>query len=223
MAMKRILRYLKATYDHGLVYKHGGMQLHAFSDADYAGNPDTRHSTGGFCIYLGPNLMARSSKKQKIVSRSSTETEYRQLAYTAAELSWLRSLFRDLHLHLLIPHIWCDNVSSMALASNLVFHSWTKHLEVDYHYVREKVVRKQLLVNFICSQDQIADLFTKSLFSSHFKLLVSKLPVVSRPVSLRGVRPSQSYQESSSCLNSKVCYSRMQSLSKDNSYRSRYF
>ncbi|CAN6693381.1 unnamed protein product [Malus baccata var. baccata] len=190
-AVKRILRYLKATYNHGLLYKPGGSQLIAYSDADYAGNPDTRHSTGGYCIYLGPNLVSWSSKKQKTVSRSHVEAEYRQLAYSAAKLSWLRSLFRDLHFHLVQPTIWCDNVSSIALASNPVFHSRTKHLEVDYHYVREKVVRGQLLVNYICSQDQLADLFTKGLSSFRFKLLVSKLPVVSPTVSLRGdVRPS---------------------------------
>ncbi|KAM2234356.1 hypothetical protein EV2_013133 [Malus domestica] len=193
MAVKRILRYVKSTYNHGLVYTPGTAHLTAYSDADYAGNPDTRHSTGGFCIYLGSNLVSWSSKKQKTVSRSSSEAEYRQLAYTAAELSWFRSLFRDLHLLLDRPTIWCDNVSSIALASNPVFHSRTKHLEVDYHYVREKVVRQELLVNFICSQDQIADLFTKGLSSSRFKHLVSKLPVVSPPVSLRGaVRPSPS-------------------------------
>ncbi|CAN6690391.1 unnamed protein product [Malus baccata var. baccata] len=191
--LKRILRYVKSTYNHGLVYTPGTAHLTAYSDADYAGNPDTRHSTGGFCIYLGSNLVSWSSKKQKTVSRSSSEAEYRQLAYTAAELSWFRSLFRDLHLLLDRPTIWCDNVSSIALASNPVFHSRTKHLEVDYHYVREKVVRQELLVNFICSQDQIADLFTKGLSSSRFKHLVSKLPVVSPPVSLRGaVRPSPS-------------------------------
>ncbi|BBH02745.1 transposable element gene [Prunus dulcis] len=93
-AVKRILRYLKATYDHGLRYKPGKLELNAYSDADYAGDPDTRHSTGGFCVYFGYNLISWSSKKQKTVSRSSTEAEYRQLAYTAAELSWLRSLFR---------------------------------------------------------------------------------------------------------------------------------
>ncbi|KAM1824444.1 hypothetical protein ACFX13_024030 [Malus domestica] len=190
MAVKRILRYLKATHNHGLLYKPGTTQLSAFSDADYAGNPDTRHSTGGFCIYLGSNLVSWSSKKQKTVSRSSAEAEYRQLAYTAEELSWFRSLFKDLHL--IPPQIWCDNISSIALASNPVFHARTKHLEVDYHYVREKVVRGQLLVNYICSQDQIADLFTKGLSSSRFKFLVSNLPVVPHPVSLRGaVRRSQ--------------------------------
>ncbi|XP_028959331.1 uncharacterized mitochondrial protein AtMg00810-like [Malus domestica] len=86
----------QSTYDNGLLYKPCSMLLSAFSDADYAGDPDTRHSTGGFCVYLDSNLVSWSSKKQKTVSRSSTEAEYRQLAYTAAELSWLRSLFRDL-------------------------------------------------------------------------------------------------------------------------------
>ncbi|XP_068304424.1 uncharacterized mitochondrial protein AtMg00810-like [Pyrus communis] len=180
-AVKRILRYLKATFSHGLIYRPEDATLTAYSDADYAGNPDTRHSTGGFCIYLGSNLVSWSSKKQKTVSRSSAEAEYRQLAYTAAELSWLRSLYRDLHLHLVRPVIWCDNVSSIALASNPVFHSRTKHLEVDFHYVREKVVRGQLLVHYVCSQDQLADIFTKGLSSSRFKFLVSKLPVVSPP------------------------------------------
>ncbi|BBN68012.1 hypothetical protein Prudu_254S000200, partial [Prunus dulcis] len=128
--VKMILRYVKATYNHGLLYKPGLSHLTAFSDADYAGNPDTRHSTGGFCIYFGSNLVSWSSKKHKTVSRSSSEAEYRQLAYTAAELSWLKSLFRDLKLHLVCPTIWCDNISSIVLASNPVFHSRTKHLEL---------------------------------------------------------------------------------------------
>ncbi|KAI5336038.1 hypothetical protein L3X38_026172 [Prunus dulcis] len=100
--VKRILRYVKATYNHGLLYKPGLSHITAFSDADYAGNPDTRHSTRGFCIYFSSNLVSWSSKKHKTVSRSSFEAEYRQLAYTAAELSWLKSLFRDLKLHLFV-------------------------------------------------------------------------------------------------------------------------
>ncbi|CAL2245723.1 unnamed protein product [Prunus armeniaca] len=82
--VKRILRYLKFTFDHGLWYKPGPLQLSAYSDADYARDPDSRHSTGGYCIFLGFNLISWSSKKQKTVSRSSTEAEYRQLAYTIA-------------------------------------------------------------------------------------------------------------------------------------------
>ena len=98
IAVKRILRYLKSTYSHGLIYRPSSLTITAFSDADYAGDPDDRKSTGGYCIYLGSNLVSWSSKKQRGVSRSSTEAEYRQLAYTAAALSWFCSLFHDLRL-----------------------------------------------------------------------------------------------------------------------------
>ncbi|XP_050379847.1 uncharacterized mitochondrial protein AtMg00810-like [Argentina anserina] len=87
VAVKRILRYLKHTPTSGLFYAPSSLNLVAYCDSDYAGDPDTRISTGGTCIYLGSNLISWSSKKQNEVSRSSTETEYRQLAYTAAHLS----------------------------------------------------------------------------------------------------------------------------------------
>ncbi|CAL9005102.1 unnamed protein product [Prunus brigantina] len=201
-AVKRILRYLKATYDHGLRYQPSNLELNAYSDADYAGDPDTRHSTSGFCVYFGSNLISWSSKKHETVPRSSTEAKYRQLAYTTAELSWLHSLFRDLCIFLPTPTLWCDNVSSIALASNPVFHSRTKHLEVDYHYVREKVIRGELRVNYICSQDQVVDLFTKGLSSSRFKALVFKLPVLQGPISLRrAVRPRSDVDKATGVLN----------------------
>jgi len=185
-AVKRILRYLKDTPDHGLFYQPGSLLLEAYSDADYAGCPDDRHSTGGYCVYLGHNPISWSAKKQRTVSRSSTEAEYRQLAYTAAELSWIRSLFKDLGIRLSTPRIWCDNISSISLASNPVFHARTKHLEVDYHYVRDKVVRKELEVCYLSTTDQVADIFTKGLSKSRFLLLTNKLMVRSRPISLRG-------------------------------------
>lgn len=187
MAVKRILRYVKGSIDHGLLFQSGDLTLSAFSDSDYAGSPDDRRSTGGYCIYLGPNLISWSSKKQNTVSRSSTESEYRQLAHTAAEISWLRQLLRDLHICLVRPPlIWCDNISSISLASNPIFHARTKHLEVDYHYVREKVVNKELDVQYITTRDQVADIFTKGLSTSQFETLKYKLMVRSRTLSLRG-------------------------------------
>lgn len=121
------------------------------------------------------------------------------------------------------PQIWCDNISSIARASNPVFHSRTKHFEVDYHYVREKVVRGELLVNYICSQDQLADLFTNGLSSSRLNLLVSKLPVVPQPVSLRARAPGggaldevkatmELLQLEESPFNSNSCLSAIPSL-----------
>jgi len=184
--VKCILRYLKDTPDHGLFYQPGSLMLEAYSDADYAGCLDDCHSTGGYCVYLGHNPISWSAKKQRTVSRSSTEAKYRQLAYTAAELSWIRSLFKDLGVRLSTPCIWCDNISSISLASNPVFHARTKHLEVDYHYIRDKVVRKELEVCYISTTDQVADIFTKSLSKSRFLLLTNKLMVRARPISLQG-------------------------------------
>ncbi|KAL5713478.1 hypothetical protein ACHQM5_015548 [Ranunculus cassubicifolius] len=185
-AAKRILRYLKHTHDHGLFYRPGSLKVEAYSDADYAGNPDDRHSTGGYCIYLGSNPISWSAKKHRTISRSSTEAEYRQLPYTAAEISWLRSLFKDLGIHMSTPLIWCDNISSISLASNPVFHSKMKHLEVDYHYVREKVIHKELQVCYINTKDQVADIFTKGMSSPRFKELSHKLMLRTRPIGLQG-------------------------------------
>ncbi|KAM2975746.1 hypothetical protein FF1_001874 [Malus domestica] len=185
-AVKRILCYLKGTHDHGLLYRPSSLSITAYADADYAGDPNDRRSTGGYCIFLGSNLISWSSKKQRGVSRSSTEAEYRQLAYTAATLSWFRNLFHDLHLYLTPPQLWCDNISALAVASNPVYQARMRHVEVDYHYVREKVTRKEIVVGYVASSDQVADFLTKGLSSTRFRFLLSKLPVLGRPLSLRG-------------------------------------
>ncbi|KAM2298698.1 hypothetical protein ACFXTI_000641 [Malus domestica] len=185
-AVKRILRYLKGTHDHGLLYRPSSLSITAYADADYAGDPNDRRSTDGYCIFLGSNLISWSSKKQRGVSRSSTEAEYRQLAYTAATLSWFRHLFHDLHLSLTPPWLWCDNISALAVASNPVYQARMRHVEVDYHYVREKVTRKEIIVGYVASSDQVADFLTKGLSSTRFHFLISKLPVLGRPLSLRG-------------------------------------
>lgn len=97
----------------------------------------------------------------------------------------MRLLFQDLRVFLTPPRIWCDNISSISLASNPVFHARTKHLEVDYHYIREKVVRKEIDVNYVCTQDQLVDIFTKGLSTSRFQFLRDKL-MVPCPMNLRG-------------------------------------
>ena len=187
MAAKRILRFLKGTLDKGILFQPGPLTLTAFTDADWAGDPSDRRSTSGITVFLGHNPITWVSKKQHTVSRSSTETKYRSLAAGATELAWLRQVLCDLGLFLAsAPIIWCDNTSALALASNPVFHGRTKHIEVDYHFVREKVVRGDISIQFISTDDQIADLFTKALPSPRFLRLSSKLMVCSNDHSFEG-------------------------------------
>jgi hypothetical protein len=186
-AVKRVLRYLKASANHGLLYSKGSLHLTAYCDSDWAGSIDDRRSTTGFDIFLGPNLISWCAKKQPVVSRSSIEAEYRSLAITTAEVYWLRMLFCDIQFALSqAPIIWFDNVSALALASNLVYHARTKHIEIDYHFVREKVINRDIMLKFISTHDQLVDAFTKGLSSARFLLLRSKLMVVSSLISLRG-------------------------------------
>lgn len=140
------------------------MLVSAFSDADWAGCPDDRRSTGGFAIYLGSNLVSWSARKQATVSRSSTEAEYKALANATAEVMWIHKLLDELHVsHPLSARLWCDNLGATYLAANPVFHARTKHIEIDFHFVREQVAQKMLDVRFIHSGDQVADGFTKPL------------------------------------------------------------
>ena len=118
------LRYLEGIADYGLLYTKGDLQLSALCDSDWASDPDDRHSTSEFAVFLGKRLVYWSAKKQAVISRSSTEAEYWSLALTTATLFWLRMLFKELQVPLpSIPILWCDNVSALALASNPVFHA----------------------------------------------------------------------------------------------------
>ncbi|KAH9762149.1 retrovirus-related pol polyprotein from transposon RE2 [Citrus sinensis] len=144
-------------------------------------------SIGAYCIYLGNNLISWSSKKQAIVVKSSTESEYRALSSASSETSWLESLFSELNIvKLPTPVLWCDNQSAGELAKNHVFHSRSKHIELDIHYIRDKVLQKQLEVRYIPLDEQVADILTKALSLPKFSYFRFKLNVISRPLSLRG-------------------------------------
>lgn len=188
IAVKRILRYLKGSLDFGIPIRPtaGVPQLRAFSDADWAGCPDTRRSTTGYLIFLGNNLISWCSKKQPTVSRSSAESEYRSLAHACAETVWLSYLLHELGQPLSFPVVLsCDNISAIYMANNPVFHARTRHIELDYHYIRERVALGSHRVSFVPSLDQPADLLTKGLLKPRHVLLRSNL-VCPRPPSLRG-------------------------------------
>jgi hypothetical protein len=140
-ALKRILRYVRGTLDLGfLLQPSDSGDLIVYSDADWAGCPDTRRSTSGYDVFLGDNLVSWSSKRQNTVSRSSAEAEYRTMANDVAEATWLRQLLLELHAP---PRratlVYCDNVSAVYMSYNPVQHQRTKHIEIDLYFVRERV------------------------------------------------------------------------------------
>lgn len=114
-ALKRILSYLQGTLSHGLqLYRSTTTRLTSYFNADWAGCPDSRRSTYGYCIFMGDNLLACSSKRKPTVSRSSAEAEYRAVANVVAETCWLRQLLSELHCPLFqATLVFCDNVSAV--------------------------------------------------------------------------------------------------------------
>lgn len=178
--VKRILRYIRGTLDHGLrLYRSPVTDLVAYSDADWAGCPDTRRSTSGYGVFLGNNLVSWSSERQHTVSRSSAEAEYRAVANAVAETSWLRQLLDELrHPIRRATLVYCDNISAIYLSTNPVQHQRTKHIEIDLHFVRDKVATGAVRVLHAPTTSQYADIFTKGLSSTIFTEFRSSLNVL---------------------------------------------
>jgi hypothetical protein len=140
------------------------MLISGFSDSHWAGSIDDRRSTGGYAIYLGSNLISWSSRKQVTISRSSTEAEYKAIANATSEIMWVQTLLKEIGIQVpATAKLWCDNLGAKYLSSNPVFHAGTKHIEVDYHFVRERVLRRLLQIDFVPTGDQVADGFTKAI------------------------------------------------------------
>ncbi|GAU13002.1 hypothetical protein TSUD_173010 [Trifolium subterraneum] len=163
-AAKRVMRYLKGTLDLGILYRRNEeMKLQGWSDSDYAGDLDDRKSTSGYVFMLGSSIISWSSKKQAIVTLSTTEAEFVAAASCACQSIWLRRVLEQLGQKQGCVKIHCDNSSSIKLSKNPVMHGRCKHIDVRYHFFRDLTKENVVELIYCNTQDQVADVMTKAL------------------------------------------------------------
>lgn len=168
-AVKRILKYVKGTADQGITFgKNNSMKLIAYSDADFAGDKTTRKSTTGFVIQLGEAPIVWGSQKQKMVSTSTTESEYVAGSETVKELIWIKRLLNSL-IKIETPVLYMDNKSAIKLIKNPEYHRRTKHIDVKYHFIRHHYEEKDFQLRYVASGNQVADICTKPLAKRRFE------------------------------------------------------
>ncbi|KAK3008158.1 hypothetical protein RJ639_015137 [Escallonia herrerae] len=179
-ALEQILCYLKGAPGLGLLYSnHGHSYIECFSDADWAGSKLDRKSTTGYCVFVGGNLVSWKSKKQSVVSRSSAESEYRAMAQSTCEVMWICHLLEEISLKPPLPaKLWCDNQAARHIASNPVYHERTKHIEVDCHFIREKIQENLISTSYVKTGEQLGDILTKSLNGTRVEYLCNKLGMI---------------------------------------------
>eukprot|EP00877_Chromochloris_zofingiensis_P001915 jgi/Chrzof1/11724/Cz06g07040.t1 len=144
-AAKGVLRYLGGTLDYGITFGSDSNDLIGYCDADYAGDTDTRKSTSGYIFILHGGAITWSSKRQATVAASTTEAEYMAAAAAVKEALWLRTLLSELQLDIDNITIMADNQSAIKLLRNPISSMRTKHIDVAYHFARERVVRKEVV------------------------------------------------------------------------------
>jgi hypothetical protein len=137
-AVRHILRYIKHTLQCGIFYEaKSQLQVHRYTDADWANNVSDRRSTSGFMFSFGSGVVSWNSKKQPTVALSSTKAKYKGATIATCEIVWLQKLLLDLGQSMDAPFvIYCDNINNILLANNLVYHARTKHIDVHYHFNR---------------------------------------------------------------------------------------
>ncbi|GFZ11367.1 hypothetical protein Acr_22g0007650 [Actinidia rufa] len=175
-----ILRYLKTYPGLGLFYTVKVQdEVSCFTDADYARSKSDRCSTSVLCTFYGSHLLSWKSKKQAVVSHSSAEVENRVMAQGTCELLWLRSFMIELGFPMTAPStLFCDNKSAIILDFDSFLHERTKHIEVDVHFIRERVRSRVITLSFVTSADQTANMFTKLVGPSLLKSSPIKLGLV---------------------------------------------
>ncbi|KAJ0455580.1 putative RNA-directed DNA polymerase [Helianthus annuus] len=187
-AIWRIIRYLKGTPGHGVLFQPNEyLKIQAYTDADWAGDKGDRRSTSGYFTLVGGNLVTWRSKKQKVVALSSAEAEFRGIARGLAEVLWIRKLLNEIGFHQNeASRIMCDNKAAIQISENPVQHDRTKHVEVDRHFIKEKIETGIIELPFVRSQNQLADILTKAVNENIFNHCLNKLSIRNPTTQLEG-------------------------------------
>ncbi|CAM8880652.1 unnamed protein product [Rhodiola kirilowii] len=176
LQVKRIIKYVCGTLDFGIWYtKDTNPYLVGYCDADWARNAEDRKSTSGGCFFLGNNLVSWFSKKKNNISLSTVEVEYIATGSCCTQLLWMKQMLSEYRVEQKEMTLYCDNVSAISILKNPVQHSWTKHIDIRHHFIRELVEQKVVTLKHVTTDKQLADIFTKPLDAAQFETLRSSL------------------------------------------------
>ncbi|RDX67605.1 hypothetical protein CR513_53499, partial [Mucuna pruriens] len=170
-------RHLQAV--ERILQKEGTLSMKIYTDANYAGSVVDRRSTLGYCMFLGGNLVTWRSKKQNVVARSSAEAEFQAMAQGICEGFWMKIILDDLKVKYEGSiKLFCDNNSAISIAHNLVQHDRTKHIEIDRHFIKEKLDNGLIVTAHVPIGLQVVDVFTIGLPATRFQELNGKLGMI---------------------------------------------
>jgi hypothetical protein len=163
LAAKAVLRYIAGTLDYGVIYNANKPGLVAYCDADYAGDIDTRRSTTGYVFIMHGGAISWNSRLQPTVAVSTTEAEYMAASSAVKEALWLRLLLGDLGYAMPTMTINCDNQGAIKLLKNPIASQRSKHIDIQHHFVRERVARGEIAFQYCDTKKMTADIMTKAL------------------------------------------------------------
>lgn len=171
-AVKRIFRYVKGTINYKLEFnKEGNSALLGYSDSDWGNKLNDRYSVSGTCFKLQGGLISWASKKQNTIALSTTEAEYMALSATVQEALWLKQLIKELDP--LGPNgpvqIFCDNIGAIQIAKNDIVSQRSKHIDIRYHFLKQHVNMKNVIIDYLATESMTADVLTKPLSKAKFQ------------------------------------------------------
>jgi len=187
-AAMRIVRYLKGTPRSGIMFqKHGHLNIEAYTDVDWAGNPNDKRSILGYFTLVGGNLVKWRSKKQKVVALSSAEVEFWGITKGITKVLWIKKWITEIGFPPQLPsQLRCDNKATISISENPVQHDITKHVEVDRQFIKDKIEDSSIELPFVRSEDQLADILTKVVTCKAFTHVLNKLSIDDPTAHLEG-------------------------------------